>query len=230
MNIYGLAKTTLLDYPGHMAATIFIGGCNFLCPFCHNRSLVFLDTISPLDQEDVISFLKKRQHLLEGVCITGGEPTLYKELPNFIEEIKNLGYKVKLDTNGTNPFMLKELLEENIIDYIAMDIKSNPDNYPTLIGNKSVDLDKIKDSIQIIMGSSIDYEFRTTLVKELHTEKDILEIGKWIQGAKSYYLQNFKPSNDQIQPGFSSHSKETLEHFVDILRPYVTHIALRGIE
>lgn len=231
MQIYGFQKLTLLDYPGHLAAILFLGGCNMRCPFCQNASLVINPSANPsIPEEEVITLLEKRKNILEGVCISGGEPTLHPDLPEFITKIKAFGYQVKLDTNGLNPSMLKELTSNSLLDYVAMDIKNSKDKYLVTSGNPNVDLNKIEESISFLLTSNLKYEFRTTIVKELHTEQDIRNIGKWIRGAKAYYLQSYQDSGDVITPGFHNHTKDTLTHFASILTPYVEHVALRGVD
>jgi pyruvate formate lyase activating enzyme len=231
MQINGFNKTTLLDYPRHLAATIFLGGCNMRCPFCHNASLVTkLGSQPVIPEEEVLAYLTKRRNILEGVCITGGEPTLYPELPEFISKIKALGFKVKLDTNGTNPALLKTLVREHLIDYAAMDIKNSKEKYGQTAGLSDFSTDSVSESISFLLSSGLDYEFRTTIVKELHTAEDMISIGRWIKGAKEYYLQSYKDSGDIIAPGFSSHSKETLLQFQTLLAPYVNLVALRGVD
>lgn len=230
MEIHGFNKTTLLDYPKHLAATIFLGGCNYRCPFCHNASLVMTPDNEPkIPEEEILSTLSKRKHILEGVCITGGEPTIQKELPNFIGKIKALGLKVKLDTNGNNPDMIKYLVNENLLDYIAMDIKNSLDKYGITVGIINFDTSRIQESVSFIMSCGISYEFRTTVVKEFHTSTDFSKIGSWIKGANFYYLQSFKDSGDILFPGLSNHSREDLNHFKEIAAPYVKYIELRGI-
>ncbi|HKL78893.1 MAG TPA: anaerobic ribonucleoside-triphosphate reductase activating protein [Mobilitalea sp.] len=230
MQIHGFNKSTLLDYPKHLAATIFVGGCNMRCPFCHNASLVLAANTQPvIPEEEVLSYLAKRINILEGICITGGEPTLYPELHEFISKIKALGYKIKLDTNGTNPDLLKHLARQNLIDYVAMDIKNSLESYALTAGKDSFDTKPVEESVSFLLSGSLDYEFRTTLVNELHTSKDILLIGKWLEGAKAYYLQAYKDSGDIISPGYSCPSKETLLNYVQMLTPYVKHVSLRGI-
>jgi len=230
MQINGLNKTTLLDYPKHLAATIFIGGCNFRCPFCHNASLVLDSKSQPnIPIDEVLSFLQKRRGILEGVCITGGEPTLYKELPDFIHKIKSLGYRVKLDTNGSNPTMLKDLVDKHLIDYVAMDIKNSKKHYPMSIGISNYTMENIEKSVSYLLSEPIDYEFRTTIVEEHHSEEDIISIGQWIKGARAYYLQAYVDSGDIITPGLHGHSKDTLLHYVQLLTPYVSKVSLRGI-
>lgn len=231
MKIHGFNKTTLLDYPGHLASTLFLGGCNLRCPFCQNASLVLHPEDQPIIPiEDVLSTLKKRKNILEGVCITGGEPGIQKDLPELIKTIKSLGLKVKLDTNGTNPSLLQNLMAENLLDYIAMDIKNSKNKYPETVGLQDFDISKVLESVELILNSSIDYEFRTTVVKEFHKESDFMEIGQWLKGAKAYYLQAYKDSGDIIMGGFSSYDKEKLILFKDILDPYIHFVALRGID
>lgn len=231
MQIHGFNKTTLLDYPGHLASTIFLGGCNFRCPFCHNASLV----LSPADQPtipeaEVFNTLYKRKGIIEGVCITGGEPTLYPGLTDFIHKIKDMGLLVKLDTNGNNPKVLKELVASRSIDYVAMDIKNSRSNYGLSVGIDTFDTTRVSESISFLLSAGIDYEFRTTVVKEHHTIEDFVSIGKWIQGAKAYYLQAYKDSGDIISPGLSSYSKSELNEFREVLLPYVKTVCIRGID
>lgn len=231
MQIHGFNKLTLLDYPGHLAATIFLGGCNMRCPFCHNSLLVTEVSSQPiLALEEILQSLWKRKNILEGVCITGGEPCLYKDLPDLIDKIKSMGFKVKLDTNGTNPTMLKTLVKEKLIDYIAMDIKNTKEKYALTSGVPSLDLAPMEESVQFLLTAPLEYEFRTTVVKELHNREDMLSIGQWINKAKAYYLQAYKDSGHILQPGFSGHSKDTLLEFVALLKPCVEKIALRGID
>lgn len=237
MVIHGFQKTTLLDYPKHLAAVIFLGGCNFICPFCHNASLVLDHANQPVIPEDeVFEVLMKRKHLLEGICITGGEPTLYPDLPALIEKIKSLGLDVKLDTNGTNPSMLQDLIDRKLIDYAAMDIKNSPCKYAATIGLADQPeraeklLSETRKSVSILMDSKIDYEFRTTAVKEFHTAEDFREIGKWLAGAASYYIQSFKDSGNIISPGLHAYDQQELEKFADIIRPSIASVFLRGID
>lgn len=231
MQIHGFNKLTLLDYPGHLAATIFLGSCNMRCPFCQNASLVLRPSTQPtISAEDVLDSLKKKKNILEGICISGGEPTLHPDLPLFIKEIKALGYKVKIDTNGTNPAMLKSLHQDGLIDYVAIDIKNSKEKYALTSGISTINMTPIEESISFLLSTSLDYEFRTTIVKELHSEEDMLSIGEWIRGAKAYYLQSYKDSEDILSPGLSCHTKEILEHFVKLLKPYVDCVSLRGVD
>jgi len=231
MKIYGLNKTTLLDYPGKVAATIFLGGCNFRCPFCQNSSLVLNPSAQPeIPIKQVLSFLKKRKGILDGVCITGGEPTLSPDLPELLQEIRTLGYPIKLDTNGTHPALLKTLTEQNLIQMTAVDIKACPDNYPALCGLVHPELDAVKETVEFLKNGTLDYEFRTTVIRELHSEKDFIEIGQWLTGAKAYYLQAYRDSEEVLQPGFSSYTRKELEHFREILKRTIPLVELRGID
>ena len=231
MNICGYQKTTLLDYPGHVAATIFTGGCNFRCPFCHNSDLVVNSTMSPcISQEEIFSFLKKRKNVLSGICITGGEPTLQTNLSEFIKKVRSLGYKIKLDTNGYRPDVISSLLEDNLLDYIAMDIKAGLSNYAKVSGIPNLDTSKIKESISIIENSGIDYEFRTTVVKELHSRQDFLEISEMLSSSSPYFIQSFKDSGNILTPGLSSCDTDTLNQYLAIVKNKLPFSSLRGIE
>lgn len=231
MLILGLQKTSLLDYPHHVASTIFTGGCNFRCPYCHNGDLV-LDAakIQPYTEDEIFSHLNKRKNTLDGVCITGGEPTLHKDLPDFIKQIKELGLKVKLDTNGSNPDMLTKLLEENLIDHVAMDIKNSPVKYRETIAVDTFNVDYIVESVNILKKLSTSYEFRTTLCKELHTFDDISLIGQWLKGSMAYYLQPFRDSEQVISHEFTAPDKETLLSYVDELKKYISVVEIRGLD
>lgn len=192
MILGGYQKLTLIDYPGKIAATVFTVGCNFRCPFCHNPELVNLRLAhGETTEKEFFDFLKKRKGKIEGVCITGGEPTLQSDLVDFIKKIKKLGFLVKLDTNGTRPDVLKKLIDLKLLDFVAMDIKNQPKNYAKTTGGK-IDIARIKLSVKLIMNSKLPYEFRTTVVPGLHVEKDFEEIAKWIKGARSYYLQEYR--------------------------------------
>ena len=231
MEIHGLVKTTLLDYPQHVAATVFTGGCNFRCPFCHNKDLVLHPNSVPLIHEDeLFSFLKKRHGVLDGVCITGGEPSLQPDLISFIRKIKELGFLVKLDTNGYCPEVLHQLLEEHLLDYVAMDIKNSPEKYTLTAGLYHLDLDKINRSIALLLACSIPYEFRTTLVSELHTTEDMIKIGQWIKGASAYFLQAYKESDSVISKGFTPCTYEQMKSFIGLLQPDILHIGIRGVD
>ena len=231
MKIYGLQKTTLVDYPGHVATTLFTGGCNFRCPYCHNGDLVIgLDDIEPYALEDIFSHLQKRKGVLDGVVISGGEPTLQTDLPDFIRQIKELGYLVKLDTNGTNPAMLRSLVEEGLVDYVAMDIKHSRAKYASISHAADDSLESIAASVDYLKEGHVDYEFRTTLCKELHKETDMTAIGLWLMGAQAYYLKPYKESEQVIQPGFHPHDAATLESFVHILSAFIPKVEIRGFD
>lgn len=231
MNIQGLNKTTLLDYPGNVAATIFMGGCNFRCPYCHNKDLVVNPVTSPAYTiEEILSFLTKRKGILSGVCISGGEPTLQPFLSDFIAQIKALNYLVKLDTNGSHPEIIRELLSKNLIDYIAMDIKTDLLHYPQITQQDKIDSKLIEESVSILKNCNIDYEFRTTVVKELHNIENFTNISLWLKGAMAYYLQSYKESDNVITPGFSSYSVKELNHFLTIVKPNIPNSYLRGVE
>lgn len=225
----GLQKMTLLDFPGKVAATLFIGGCNFRCPFCHNAGLVIRDEREEFDDSEVLSYLSKRKGLIDGVCITGGEPLLCPELKDFIIKVKAMGLAVKLDTNGSFPEKLKDLVENGLLDYVAMDIKSSVENYSKAVGIENFNTEKIEQSIDFLLENKVDYEFRTTVVKELHTPEDIKALAKRIKGAKRYFLQNFVNSGDLIGKNLSAHSKETLEEMQKEAQKYIPETSLRGI-
>lgn len=232
MDIVGLTKTSLVNYPNHIAATIFTKGCNMRCPFCHNASLVDHSSIhSHINSEEIIQFLVSRRNILEGVCITGGEPSLQKELIFFIEKIKNLGLKVKLDTNGSNSNLIQILLNQKLIDYIAMDIKNCPSKYNDTTHVSSINIKELNASVESIISSSINYEFRTTLLKEFHTHKDLLEIGKWLRGARQFYIQKYQYTEHQISPQqYTAFTKQEATTFKNTLLSYIDNVSLRGYE
>ncbi len=231
MRICGLNKTTLLDYPGHVAATVFLGGCNFRCPFCQNGDLVLKPEGQPaIEKEAVMAFLRKRKGVLTGVCITGGEPTIERGLEELIEEIKDIGYLLKLDTNGYCPEVIRKLTEKGLVDYIAMDIKNDLKKYGETVGIQGIDAGRIMDSIRWIINGKTDYEFRTTVVKELHGREDMSAIGKAIKGAKAYFLQGYQESGGVIAPGFHAYGKEEMEELAEWVRPFVPNVQLRGVE
>jgi pyruvate formate lyase activating enzyme len=228
MKIKGLQKLTLLDYPGRLAATIFLGGCNMRCPFCHNATLVVRPDATEITEEELFAFLESRRGKLSGVCVTGGEPTLNPELPSFISKIRALGYSVKLDTNGTNPDMLAALIDGGLVDYVAMDIKTSIENYGKVSGVPNIDTSKIERSIDLILRATIPYEFRTTVVRQLHTAADFYSIGRRIEGARAYFLQSFKDSGDLIEDGFSSYSEAEISSLLDIVKVYIPNAQIRG--
>ncbi len=232
MLILGLNKTTLLDYPEHVAATIFTGGCQFRCPFCHNKELVFANGMPVYTEEEILSFLKKRAGILTGVCISGGEPTLQKNLTDFLARIKDLGLLVKLDTNGYQPDILQNLIEQELIDSCAMDVKNSPKKYGITTGFPACDISRIRESVSYLLSLSdtFSYEFRTTLVRELHTEDDMSVISEWLCGAPAYYLQSYTDSAQVITPGFHAHSHEILKHFLTICQKKIPNTKLRGVD
>lgn len=230
MLVCGLQKLSLLDYPGKTAATVFTCGCNFRCPFCHNSSLVIdADKSEKIDLGELLSFLKKRQKLLDGICITGGEPLLQEDINLFISEVRSMGFLIKLDTNGSFPQRLKELVNSGLIDYVAMDVKNTMQKYALTTGKQKVDLDKINESIEFLKKGKTEYEFRTTVVKELHTGEDIAQIGKLLSGAKHWYLQQFADSGSLIVPGWHAHSAEKMQALLAEAQKYVPSALLRGV-
>lgn len=229
MQILGLNKTTLLDYPEHVAATVFTGGCNFRCPFCHNMDLVLGEVEPALSTEDFFAFLEKRKGILDGVCITGGEPTLQKDLPDFIRGIRDKGYLVKLDTNGYRPKVLEELLRENLLDYVAMDIKSSVENYPRVTGMADLDVTGIQESVSLLKSAGIPYEFRTTVVKGLHRIDEFDEIGRWLQGAEAYFLQAFRENEKVPDKSLSSFTEAEMKEMKQLAERYIERVELRGI-
>ena len=227
MRIGGMQKLSLLDFPEVVSCIVFTKGCNFRCPFCHNASLV-KGSDEEISQEEVLSFLKKRQGLLDGVVITGGEPLLNPDIIGFLSEIKDMGYKIKLDTNGSNPKLLKEIVSKGLADYIAMDIKNSPEEYISATG-----VDKFSgetgESKDFLLEGKIPYEFRTTVVKGIHTKESILSLAKWIEGAEKYYLQQYKDSGEILNPeGLSSFSNEEMEEFLKIVSPYTKSSFIRN--
>lgn len=231
MKISGLQKLTLLDFPSHIACTIFTNTCNFRCPFCHNASLVVHPFKEPfIPESELFSFLKKRVGILEGVCITGGEPTLQPDLISFIDRVKELGYLVKLDTNGYRPDVLQELITTKRVDYIAMDIKNSKEKYAMTIGLDTFSLNNIEKSVELLLKNDIAYEFRTTVVQEYHSLDDFNSIGQWIKGASHYYLQAYMDSKDLIKEGLHARSKDEMLLIKERLIPYIPNTYLRGID
>ena len=229
--ISGFQKLTLLDFPGKTACTVFTPGCNFRCPFCHNTSLVLQPCESErIPEGEILAYLDKRKGILDGVVITGGEPLLHSDIPDFLRKVKNLGYKIKLDTNGSMPELLLRITEDGLVDYVAMDIKNSPDQYAKTVGISDLDLSPVRRSVEILMNGDTEYEFRTTLVSGLHTQGSVKDLAKWISGAKRYYLQRFKDSGNLISPdGLSSFNEVEMKEFADLVKPYVSTVQLRGI-
>lgn len=230
MRIGGLQKLTLLDYPGKVACTVFLIGCNLRCPYCHNPGLVLPERMDghEIPTDEVLGFLEQRRGKLDGVCITGGEPTLWQELPEFISDIRSLGYTVKLDTNGTNPDMLKKLLSDSLLDYVAMDIKNGPSRYAITCGGADV-IDSVRKSAALLLNGMAEYEFRTTVCKPLHTEKEMGEIGRMLRGAKRYFIQPFADSGDLVAGDVQAHTREELVRLRQAVLPYIPNTELRGI-
>lgn len=229
MNLYGLEKLSLVDYDGHVSATLFTGNCNFRCGFCHNSSLVTdYESLPAYSQDEIFDYLKKRIGLLDGVCVTGGEPTLNKDLPTLCEKIKEIGYSIKLDTNGTNPQMVKSLFANGLIDYCAMDIKNDRASYGEIIGIKNYDTCKVEQTVEFLLSQKDNYEFRTTIIKEYHTEENIKNIGRWIKGANKYFLQKFRNNVNCICQNLNEIEQSTAEKFVEILKGFIPNTSLRG--
>lgn len=231
MQIHGLQKLTLLDYPGRTACTIFTGACNLRCPFCHNASLVLRTSDLPTVREsEIFSFLEKRRGLLDGVAVTGGEPTLQPDLPEFLSRVHALGYAVKLDTNGTRPDVLETLLRDRLLDYAAIDVKAAPDNYAAVCGIPGYDPEPVLKSIRLLEGSAIPHEFRTTAVSPLHSEADFRAIADLLCGTERYFIQSFKDSGDILAEGMSAFPVETLHEFLRIVQEKIPNAQLRGVE
>ena len=229
MKIHGFQKMTLLDFPGRVACTVFLGGCDLKCPFCHNAELIDGTAEPVMDDAELLAFLEKRKGLLDGVAFTGGEPTLRRDLPDLFRRIKAMGYPVKLDTNGMHPDRLKALIDEGLVDYVAMDVKSGPHHYAAVCGLEKMDLAPIRESVSILLNSGIDYEFRTTVVDELHDMSDFIAISEWIAGAKAYYLQAFTDRDTVVYENFHAPSRECMEAYAAAVRKTVQNTALRGI-
>ena len=228
MKIGGFQKMTVLDYPGKVACTVFTHGCNLRCPFCHNARLVVRDE-DLIDENEILSYLNKRRGILDGVCISGGEPTLQSDLFDFMKKVKDLGMLIKLDTNGTCPDKLQYAIDNGLVDYVAMDIKNCREEYAKTCGLSEMDISKIEKSVEILMQSGVDYEFRTTVTKELHTPDDFAKIGQWIKGAKRYYIQSFVDSGDIILEGLNPLDLQGLKALSEAVSPYVPSVELRGV-
>ena len=232
--ICGLQKMTLLDFPGKIACTVFLGGCNFRCPFCHNSELFMGKPEKLMEDEEFFKFLKSRKGLLDGVCVSGGEPTLYKNMPEFLAKIKELGFLVKLDTNGSRPALVKELVEKNLVDYIAMDVKNSPAMYAQTVGLESMDLAPIEESLRFLIGGTVPYELRTTLVSQLHTEESIQDMGAWLGGLvtgmkpKQLFLQSFVDRDTVLFAGLSAPETDTTAKFAKILEPFCQRVTVRN--
>lgn len=232
MQVTGIQKLTLLDYPGTVACTVFTAGCNFRCPFCHNAMLVLPEQIEPnyLTDGEVFDFLRKRRGVLDGVAVTGGEPLLHRDMPEFLSRIKELGYKIKLDTNGSNPALLREIVEAGLVDRVAMDIKNAPESYAETIGFEHFDIAPVEQSKSFLLEGSVDYEFRTTVVRGIHTKESLIGAAKWISGAKEYYLQQFKDSGSLVMgEGLSAYDEKQMHELAEAVREYVPTVEVRGV-
>ena len=227
MKIFGIEKFSMVDWDGKIVCTLFASGCNFRCPFCHNSSLALTEG-NEIDHNEIFSFLEKRKELLDGVCISGGEPTLHPDLEDFVKKIKDMGYKVKLDTNGTNPNTLQSMIDNGLVDYIAMDIKNSPHKYATTAGVQSIALDSILQTISIVKKSGVPHEFRTTIINEFHTEEDIKFIADMIDGCDKYVLQKYVDIDDCISHGFNHVDKDTAKSWLTLFENKAKYTSLRG--
>lgn len=226
MTIAGLQKTTLLDYPGKVACTVFLSGCNFRCPFCQNSEILTGSGGEQIPEEELFAFLERRRGILDGVCVSGGEPLLGDVAP-LLERIKGLGYSVKIDTNGAFPEKLKELYGRGLVDFVAMDIKNSPQKYEKTAAAR-VDTGKIKESAAFLMESGVGYEFRTTVVKQLHAGEDFVRIGQWLRGAKAYFLQTFRDTETVLRPGLTPCTEAEMQAFKRLLLPFIPNARIRG--
>ena len=230
MRIQGLQKLTLLDYPEHTACTVFTAGCNFRCPFCHNASLVVdIPKESEIREEEFFAFLQKRIGILDGVCVSGGEPLLQPDIERFIKKIKDMGFAVKLDTNGSFPDKLIHLVEEGLVDYVAMDIKNSPETYAFTAGTETLDIVSVKKSVAYLKEGHVPFEFRTTVVKHYHSKENFEEIGKWLAGTEKYFLQNFVDLGDLIGKNTRGCSEEEMKEFLETVKKYIPFAKLRGM-
>lgn len=219
----------MVDFDEKIACTVFTGGCNFRCPFCHNGALVVGNVkAEQIDENEVFDYLEKRKGLVDAVCVTGGEPTLQSDLKDFLRKVRDMGYLTKLDTNGLRPDVLKDVLKEKLVDYVAMDVKNSLQKYAVTVGLESVDTSKITESIDTLLSGDVEYEFRTTLIKEFHTTEDIEKIADTINGAQRYFMQKYKDNEECISHGFSPIEKDEAEKFKTFFDGKVAKIGLRG--
>jgi len=230
VKIGGLMKMTLLDFPGRLACTVFLEGCNFRCPFCHNSQIVDGSSSDKMSEEDFFTFLTKRHGLLDGICVTGGEPLVNDEIFDFLRKIKELGYEVKLDTNGSFPEKLKKIVAEGLCDYVAMDIKNSPEKYGVTSGNGSVAFETVRDSIEFLKTCGVPHEFRTTVVKDFHTVEDIVQIAKIIGEGESYFIQPFRDGETVIKSGLSEFGTDEVKALLEAARTYAPKTEVRGID
>ncbi len=227
MKICGFEKFSMVDWDGKVVCSVFLSGCNFRCPFCHNASLA-LSSAPGISEEEVFAYLEKRKGLVDGVCISGGEPTLSPDLPQFMVKIKKLGYKIKLDTNGTNPQMVKELVEKSLVDYVAMDVKNSPEKYATTVGATELALEKVLSTLSFLKNCGVDHEFRTTVISDFHEDKDIIAISKLVDGAKGYYIQKYVDREECIEHGFKAVDKDVAIKWLEFFSDKVDRCATRG--
>ena len=230
MTIHGLQKMTLLDFPGRVACTVFLGGCDMRCPFCHNAELIDGSAPAALTEEELLRFLRSRTGLLDGVAVTGGEPTLRSDLSAFLGRIREMGYPVKLDTNGMHPERLEELIRADLVQYVAMDIKNSPERYARTAGLEHLDLAPVEASIRLLLEGRVDYEFRTTVVAELHDADSFRGIGPWIRGARRYFLQKFTDRETVPFEGLHAPEDGQLRAWAELMRPWVGEVSLRGVD
>ena len=230
MQIHGFQKLTLLDFPGHVACTVFTGGCNLRCPFCHNAPLV-LSAERAMVEDEVLKTLEKRKGLLEGVCISGGEPLLQKDIASFMGRLRDMGYRIKLDTNGCFPEKLRQLVEAGLVGMVAMDIKNSPEKYALTVGVPGFDVSPVKESAAFLMEGRVDFEFRTTVVRPLHEAADFEAIGRWLQGDQPYYLQQFRDSGALLDAGgLGAYTEQEMKFFAETVRPFIPRTSLRGTD
>ncbi len=227
MLIGGVQKMTMLDYPGKVACTIFTYGCNFRCPFCHNATLV-IDEASLFDENEIFEYINKRKKVLDGVVVTGGEPLLQGDIEDFLLRLRETGLLIKLDTNGSYPEKLQAIIDKGLVDYVAMDVKNCKEKYNLTTGAR-IDISKIEKSVEILMQDRVDYEFRTTVVRELHEKEDFEKIASWLKGARRIFLQPFKDNENLIGSNLSSYSKDELEGFKAILQKTIPQVEIRGL-
>lgn len=229
MKILGLQKMTLLDYPGKVACTVFLGGCDLRCPFCHNAELLSGAMPPVLDDQGLLAFLDRRKGLLDGVCVTGGEPLLHDELPSLLRSLREKGFLVKLDTNGTHPDRLRAVMGEGLVDYVAMDVKNSPERYAETVGRPAFDLAPIRESVALLLGGTVEYEFRTTVVREFHDDASFTAIGLWLAGARRYFLQPFVDRETVPRRGLNPPSEADLARFLDVVREWIPAADTRGV-
>lgn len=229
MKIHGLQKMTLLDFPGLVACTVFLGGCDLRCPFCHNAEILDMNAPAVMDDKEFLEFLETRRGKLDGVAVTGGEPTLRPDLPELLSEIKRLGFKVKLDTTGNHPDMLKRIVGEGLVDYVAMDVKNSKERYAETVGLTGFDISRVDESISFLLRGDVEYEFRTTVIKQFHDKDSFIGIAEWIKGAEKYYLQGFVDRDTVPFAGLEARTEEEMKEYAEIVKPYVKSVELRGM-